>query len=101
MGFPHTDWYNKYGTPLCTRLKFLNDYAFLCLKVLLFLVNTADPDEMQLHAAFHLALHCLPKYLWAQWLSGRVLDSRSRGWGFEPHRRHYVKDLEQDIIILA
>ena len=24
----------------------------------------------------------------AQWLSGRVLDSRQRGRGFEPHRRH-------------
>ena len=23
----------------------------------------------------------------AQWLSGRVLDSRPRGRGFEPHRR--------------
>ena len=23
-----------------------------------------------------------------QWLSGRVLDSRTRGRGFEPHRRH-------------
>ena len=23
-----------------------------------------------------------------QWLSGRVLDSRPRGRGFEPHRRH-------------
>ena len=26
----------------------------------------------------------------AQWLSGRVLDSRPRGHGFEPHRRHCV-----------
>ena len=26
----------------------------------------------------------------AQWLSGRVLDSRPRGRGFEPHRRHCV-----------
>ena len=26
----------------------------------------------------------------AQWLSGRVLDSRPRGCGFEPHRRHCV-----------
>ena len=24
----------------------------------------------------------------AQWLSGRVLDSRPKGRGFEPHRRH-------------
>ena len=37
----------------------------------------------------------------AQWISGRVLDSRPRGRGFEPHRRHCVVVLEQDIFILA
>ena len=36
----------------------------------------------------------------AQWLSGRVLDSRPRGRGFEPHRRHCVVVLEQDTFIL-
>ena len=25
--------------------------------------NSEDPDEMQHFAAFHLGLHCLPKYL--------------------------------------
>ena len=37
----------------------------------------------------------------AQWLSGRVFDSRPRGRGFEPHRRHFVVVLEQDTFILA
>ena len=37
----------------------------------------------------------------AQSLSGRVLDSRRRGHGFEPHRRHYVVVLEQDTFILV
>ena len=37
----------------------------------------------------------------AQWLSGRVLDLRPRGRGFEPHWRHYVAVLEQDTFILA
>ena len=37
----------------------------------------------------------------AQWLSGRVLVSRPRGRGFEPHRRHSVVVLEQDTFILA
>ena len=37
----------------------------------------------------------------AQWLSGRVLDSRQKGRGFEPHRRHCVVVLEQDTFILA
>ena len=37
----------------------------------------------------------------AQWLSGRVLDSRPKGSWFEPHRRHCVVVLEQDTFILA
>ena len=37
----------------------------------------------------------------AQWLSGRVLDSRLKGRRFEPHRRHCVVVLEQDTFILA
>ena len=32
----------------------------------------------------------------AQWLIGRVLDSRPRGRGFESHPRHCVVVLEQD-----
>ena len=37
----------------------------------------------------------------AQWLSGRMLDSRQRGCGFEPHRGHCVVVLEQNTFILA
>ena len=33
----------------------------------------------------------------AQWLSGRVLDWRQRGHGFEPHRRHFVVSLSKNI----
>ena len=40
-------------------------------------------------------------HMGAQWLSGRVLDSRPKGRGFEPHRRHCVVVLEQDTFILA
>ena len=40
-------------------------------------------------------------FLGAQWLSGRVLDSRPRGRRFEPHRCHCVVVLEQDTLILA
>ena len=36
--------------------------------------------------------------LGVQWLSGRVLDSRLKGRGFEPH---CVVVLEQDTFILA
>ena len=41
---------------------FLNYYVFLSLEVILILANSADPDEMHHYAAFHLGLHCLPKY---------------------------------------
>ena len=37
----------------------------------------------------------------AQWLSVRVFDSRPKGRGFEPHRRHCVMVLEQGTFILA
>ena len=49
----------------------------------------------------------LPYYIYiyiykgARWLSGRVLDSRPKGRGFEPHRRHCVVVLEQHTFILA
>ena len=33
----------------------------------------------------------------AQWLSVRVLDSRPRGRGFEPHQRHWVVSLSKNI----
>ena len=36
--------------------------VFLSMKMYLVLAISADPDEMQLHVAFHLCLHCLPKY---------------------------------------
>ena len=32
-----------------------------------------------------------------QWLSGRVLDSRPGGRGFEPHRRHCDMSLSKNI----
>ena len=40
---------------------FLNYDVFLSLEIVLILPNSADPDEMQHNAAFHLGLHCLPK----------------------------------------
>ena len=37
----------------------------------------------------------------AQWLSGTVLDFRSRGCGFKLHRHHCVVVFKQDTFILA
>ena len=33
----------------------------------------------------------------AQWLSGRVLDLRPKGHGFEPHRCHCVVSLSKNV----
>ena len=38
-----------------------------------------------------------PRKQGAQWLSGRVLDSRPKGRRFEPHRRHCVVSLSKNI----
>ena len=67
------------------------------------LANSYNHDETP---QSHQDLHFLP---WlnaiaskgAQWLSGRVLDSRPKGRGFEPHRCHCVVVREQDTFILA
>ena len=55
------------------------------------------------HLLFGLAVACRlrPTIEGAQWLSGRVLNSRLRGRGFEPHGHHCVVVLEQDTFILA
>ena len=63
-----------------------------------------DPDNAQ-----HFNLNCFLSLMYipnsvfsgAQWLIGRVLDSRLRCCGFETHRRHCVVVLEQDVFILA
>ena len=44
---------------------FSKKYGISSLKIDFVSANSADPDEMPLHAAFHLGLHCLQKYpLW-------------------------------------
>ena len=50
--------------------------------------NSADPDEMQHYAAFHLGLHCLPKYLFTRpvykGLKNRpILSTHNIHFGFE------------------
>ena len=58
---------------------------------------------MQINTSFKLKvnLSLTPMCEGAQWLSGRVLDSRPKGRGFQPHRRQCVVVLEQDTFILA
>ena len=67
MDFPYRELIHYIWTrSLCTlkghRFKFLNYDAFQSLKIILMRANSADPDEMQRYAAFHLGLHCLLKY---------------------------------------
>ena len=42
---------------------FLNYIAFVSLKILHILANSADPDEMSPNAIFHLGLSCLMRDL--------------------------------------
>ena len=54
-------------------------------------------DQPLSYSMFYV-LHSSPG---GQWLSGKVLDSRPKGGGFEHHLRHCVVVLEQDTSILA
>ena len=55
-----------YDDSLCMlwghRLQFPTKIELLSLEIVLILANSVDPDEMPHYAAFHLGLHCLPKY---------------------------------------
>ena len=50
------------------------------LKVVLILVKSADPDEMQLYAAFHLGLRCLPTYLFPVYKGLKVTHHKKVQW---------------------
>ena len=66
-GFFFLVLYNKLGIDHYTYqgvscYDFQNNFIF-CLKIFFFiLTNSVDPDEMPHYAAFHLGLHCMPKY---------------------------------------
>ena len=46
--------------------------AFISLKIVFMLANSAYPDEMPPYAAFYLGLHCLPKYLFTATRNERI-----------------------------
>ena len=83
--------YYKYGN-------FREGFIFAKLRIL-FSLNYAAVKTF-VHLAWSSVYHSR-RTIAAQWLSGRVLDSRPKGRGFEPHRRHCVVVLEQDTFILA
>ena len=45
-----------------SKVEVLNYDVFLSLNLVLIIGNSADPDEMQRNAAFHLVQDCLLKY---------------------------------------
>ena len=51
--------------------------------------------KVWLDISFMYAMQIFTQCMGEQWLSGRVLDSRPRGPGFEPHRRHCVVSLSK------
>ena len=44
------------------HIKFPKNIVLLSLKSHFVLANSADPDEIPHSVAFHLGLHCFPKY---------------------------------------
>ena len=65
--------------------------------------NSVDPDQRASQKPADLDLHCFQNGITSDLRehSGRVLDSKSKGRGFEPHRGHCIVVLEQDTFILA
>ena len=63
--------------------------------------TSLDPFISVLSYVISKQVRIFQEKMGAQWLSGRVLVSRPRGCGFEPHWRHCVVVLERDTFILA
>ena len=83
----------KYHTLFFLRL---GKMSFAAVVIGALWVNIQDSVTVSIYANDLIML-----FMGAQWLSGRVLDSRPKGCGFEPHWRHWVVVLEQDTFILA
>ena len=106
------------------RLYFPNKVVFLSLKIVFVVANSVDPDDMLHNVALHLGSSLFGKYSFScktsllsyempiikygytifirpdrgvWWLSGRVPESRSRGCGFEAHRRHCILSLSKTL----
>ena len=72
----------------------INDLKCSCF--IEFIKQVVEEIKCEAYQAFYLFFATSLIIKGAQWLSGRVLDSRLRGRGFEPHRSHCVVVLEQD-----
>ena len=59
----------------------LKKNVFFCLKIFFTFTNSVDPDEMQHYAAFHLGIHCLPKYSFGGFPNTKWLRNYGPGHG--------------------
>ena len=82
---------------VCDDLLDLSGDLYLCMEGLsLFLILRVDfvpgpalaSTTCKVKSTLYTIYHKLKIPEGEQWLSGRVLDSRPRGRGFEPHPRH-------------
>ena len=97
-----SDWTTRDRTTTFSATGWSSQYtrSVLCFLVLIPLLFPLENVVFFLHLLHIFKMHFrLDKG--AQWLSGRVLDSRPKGGGFKPHQRHCVVVLEQDTFILA
>ena len=62
------------------------------MKIVLILANSADPNEMQHHAAFHWGFHCLPRYPFRvfQYAIHSLIMHVRPSLIFDPHWMHCV-----------
>ena len=60
-------------------------------------IKLSTVDIWVVYFTYTLTQTLLCIYVGARWLSGRVLDSRPKGRGFEPHRRHCGVSLNKNI----
>ena len=58
-------------------------------------------EELKVSFFYFIIFFFFFYFMGAQWHSGRVFDSRPRGWGFEPNQLHCVVVLKQDTFVLA
>ena len=53
---------------------FLYNDVYMTLKIIFIIANSSDSDETRPYAAFHLSLHCFPKYLFTDILNEKGLS---------------------------
>ena len=82
----------------CGRVTLNTGIFYFGLRELLMLKRACSATEARLYLE-NLDVNKMPSLYnaGAQWLSGRVLDSRPRGRGFEPQRHHCVVSFSKNI----